>query len=402
MLDGIRVLDLSGEAGLLAGKILGDLGADVIKVERPGGDPTRRGPFLGDIEDPERSLPWLALNTSKRGVTLDLEVTEGRELFHRLAATADVVLETDKPGALDAVGIGFASLGEANPRLIWCALTPFGQQGPYAGYEGSDLSVVALGGNAFATGWPDRPPVRCTMPAGYYHGAPEAALGIAMALYAREETGAGQFVDVSLQEAQLQTLLSGPGQHAAQEGGLRMYRRPGDLSGDLRELWPALDGYVSYGLRGGPARIPNLVATVKWMEECGMAPDWLRDYDWSTFNHNLIEDWEPFFSAFGAFFASKTMGELYDEAVRRRIFLAPCNDAREVSRHPQLRSRDFFVTLDYPELGAQIEHPAFFAKTAGVAIRCRAPRIGEHNDALYGELGISAAERGELKSRGVI
>ena len=402
MLEGFRVLDLAGEAGVLAGKILGDLGADVVKVERPGGDATRCGPWLDDVEEPERSLPWLAQNTSKRGVTLDLGSDEGRALFRRLVERADVVLETERPGALDALGIGPQAMRAAFPRLVWCSITPFGSTGPYAGYTGTDLSVVALGGNAFATGWPDRPPVRCSMPAGYYHGAPEAALGIAMALYARERTGEGDFVDVSLQEAHLQTLLTGPGQHASQQGGLRTYSRPGDLSGGLRELWPTLDGYVSYGLRGGPARIPNLIATVEWMDECGMAPDWLRDYDWSTFNHNTIEDWEPFFEAFGAFFASKTMADLYDGAVKRRVFLAPCNDAREVSRHPQLRSREFFVGVDYPEFGCTLEHPAFFARSDGVKIRRRAPRVGEHNAEVFAEIGVDGAELEALAARGVV
>jgi crotonobetainyl-CoA:carnitine CoA-transferase CaiB-like acyl-CoA transferase len=406
MLEGFRVLDCSAEPGFLAGKILGDMGADVVKVEAPGGDGARRGPYLGNLEDPERSLLWLSLNTSKRGITLNLELEQGRDLFRRLIPRFDVVLETARPGSFDRKGIGFDSRRAPHPGLVWCALTPFGQTGPYADYQASDLGIVAMGGNAHATGWIDRAPIRCTMPTGYYHAAPEAALGITLALYGREETGRGQLVDVSMRESQLQTLLSLPAQADAEPERFIDRHRPGDRAGRSREIWRAKDGYVSYGLRGGPARIPNLKATVAWMEECRMAPDWLIDHDWSQYNHNLmsVDDFAPYEEAFGAFFASKTMRELFEGAVARRILLAPCNDAREISEHEQLRSRELFVTLEYPELGASIEHPAFFAKTNrdGIRLRRRAPRIGEHNAEIYGELGLGEEDLSGLRAEGVL
>ncbi|NNL66501.1 MAG: CoA transferase, partial [Myxococcales bacterium] len=260
MLTGVRVLDLGDESGFLAGKLLGDLGADVVKLEPPGGDRRgRRAPYLGGRAEPERSLAWLALNTSKRGITLDLEADAGRALFHRLVARFDVVLETAAPGALAARGIGFEDCRAAHPRLVWCSLTPFGSDGPRAGWRGGDLVAVAMGGNLALTGHPDRPPVRCSMPMAYYHAGPEAALGIVMALHAREDSGRGQHVDVSLQETQLQSLLSAPGQHALAP---RAMKRTGGRLGRTREIWAARDGWVSFGLRGGPARVPNLVATV--------------------------------------------------------------------------------------------------------------------------------------------
>ncbi len=399
MLDGVRILDLSGEPGYLAGKILAELGADVVKVEPPGGDREgRRGPFLGDVEDPERSLPWLALNTSKRGITLDLGAPRGRELFRDLAARADVVLETAPKGWLDD-----EALRRDCPRLIWCALTPFGRTGPYAGYRAHDLVVVAMGGNAAQTGDPDRPPVRCTLPTAYLHAGPEAATGIAMALYDRETTGRGQLVDVSMQECQLATLVTTPGQFAL-SGKLRP--RTGAALGGTREIWKARDGYVSFGLRGGAARAANLAATVAYMEEDGMAPAWLRAMDWTTYNHNTLtrEEIERLEDAFGAFFATKTRRELYEQALARRIMLAPCNDAREILAQPQLRDRGLFTTLAYPELGASVEHPAFFAKSsaARIGIRHRAPRIGEHNAEVYGELGLDAADLDALAAEGIV
>ena len=404
MLDDIRILDLTGEPGFLAGKILAELGADVIKLEPPGGDlDGRRGPYLGDIEDPERSLPWLALNTSKRGITLDLESQKGRDLFAELAGRVDVVLETSAPGWMDERGIGWETLLAGHPRLIWCALTPFGQTGPYAGYRAHDLVVVAMGGNAMLTGDPDRPPVRCTLPTAYAHAGPEAATGIAMALFAREASGRGQLVDVSMHETQLSTLVTGPGQYA-RSGQAR--RRSGARLGRTREIWKARDGDVSFGLRGGQARIPNLIATVEYMAEEGMAPEWLRDYDWHSYNHNTLgdEDVARLEQAFGAFFATKTRRELYEQALERRIMLAPCNDAREILDQPQLRHRELFTTIEYPELGAAIEHPGFFAKSsrAKIGIRHRAPRIGEHNAEVFAELGLDRGDLAKLEADGVV
>ncbi|MEE9608670.1 MAG: CoA transferase [Myxococcota bacterium] len=404
LLEGIRAIDLTREPGFLAGKILGDLGADVIKLEPPGGDRAgRRGPFLADVEDPERSLLWLALNTSKRGITLDLDAPRGQALFRRLASGADVVLESGAPGELDERGIGWQALREQNPRLVYCAITPFGRTGPYANHRAHDLVVVAMGGNAAMTGFADRPPVRCTMPTAYLHAGPEAAAGIAMALYAREASGRGQLVDVSMQECQLATLVTAAGQYAL-SGRLR--QRSGAALGNTREIWKAKDGYVSFGLRGGPARIPNLVATVEYMAEAGMAPEWLRKLDWSQYNHNTLtpEEVERLEAAFGAFFASKTRRELYEAALERRIMLAPCNDAREILEQPQLRHRELFTTVEYPEFGATVEHPNAFAKSseAPIGIRRRAPRVGEHNHEVYAELGLSDGELAALAGEGVV
>lgn len=404
MLDGIRVLDLCEEPGFFAGKILAELGADVVHVEPPGGDlAARRGPFVGDVPDPERSLPWLAQNTSKRGITLSLRAPRGRELFRALAARADVVLETARPGALEEQGLGFDALHEALPRLVWCSLSPFGRTGPWARHRAHDLVVVALGGNAALTGDPDRAPVRCTLPTAYLHGSAEAATGVAMALFARERSGRGQLVDVSLHEAQLSTLVTG-----AAQWSLSKERRPrgGPRLGPTREIWRARDGDVSFGLRGGAARAAGLAALVEYMHESGMAPEWLRQIDWKAYNHNDLDadSVARLEQAFGAFFASRTRRELYEEALRRRILLAPCNDAREILAQPQLGSRGLFTTLEYPELGAALVHPAFFAKSSACAIgvRHRAPRVGEHNAAVFGELGVGAAALEALAREGVV
>jgi len=403
MLAGVRVLDLSDESAWLAGKILAETGADVVKVERPGGDPGRTGPYLGGVDDPERSLRWLALNTSKRGVTLDWRTANGAALLRRLAGTADVLIESAPPDALEELGVGWETLHRENPRLVYCSVTPFGRTGPRAGWRAHDLVVVAMGGNASMTGDADRPPVRCTMPTAYLHAGPEVAAGVGMALWSRETTGRGQLVDVSLHEIQLSTLVTGPGQHAHAP---RARKRSGAVMGRTREIWRAKDGWITYGLRGGPARVANLVATVELMEESGMAPEWLRSYDWSGYNHNTLssEEIERFEAVFGAFFATKSRRDLYEQALVRRIMLAPCNDAREISEQPQLLSRELFTTVEYPELEAALAHPDFFAKTTGprIGIRGRAPRVGEHNAEVYGELGVGGADLEALAAEGVI
>ena len=403
MLSGIRVLDLADESAWLAGKILAETGADVVKVERPGGDPGRVGPYLGEIEDPDRSLRWLALNTSKRGVTLDWRSEKGAVMLRGLAERADVLIETGAPGTLDAAGVGWEALRQVNPRLVYCAVTPFGRTGPRAQWRAHDLVVVSMGGNAVMTGDADRPPVRCSLPTAYLHAGPEVAAGVAMALWSRETTGLGQLVDISLHEIQLSTLVTGPGQHAHAP---RRQRRTGAVMGRTREIWRAADGWISFGLRGGPARIPNLVATVALMDESGMAPEWLRSYDWEHYNHNTLSDEEiaRFEAAFGAFFATKTRRFLYEEALERRMMLAPCNDAREISEQPQLRSRDLFTTVEYPEFATAFEHPDFFAKNTGprVGIRGRAPRVAEHNAEIYAELGLGESDLAGLSSEGVV
>jgi len=407
-LDGYRILDLTGEPGFLAGKLLADLGADVIKVEPPTGDPARRrGPFVGDRADPERSILWLALNTSKRGITLDLTKARGREIFLSLSRNADAVIESAGPvgpDSLGAHGLAYETLHATNPKLVVCSMSPFGQTGPLSGYRGSDLTAVAMGGNMYPTGNPERAPVRCSMPVAYYHGGIEAAVGVVFALWGREDLGEGQLVDVSLQEVMLMPNMTSPTQFPLT--GFKGGRVGGGFRGGrafFHELWPCKDGYVSFALRGGPARIPGIIAMVKYMDENGMAPASLKARDWSKYNHNLITQPEvdEIEAALAAFFRSKTMSDLFAAACDRNLMLAPANTAREILASRQLASREFFVQLDDPGRGITLTYPGAFAKTSlgGVGIRRPAPRLGEHNAAVYGALGLDVVA---LQREGVI
>jgi benzylsuccinate CoA-transferase BbsE subunit len=407
-LDGYRILDLTSESGFLAGKLLGDLGADVIKIEPRGGDAARRrAPFVGGTADPERSILWLALNTSKRGITLDLDTARGREIFLALCKQSDAVIESAGPAdpqSLAARGLGYETLKAINAKLVVCSISPFGQTGPYSQYRGSDITAVAMGGNMYPTGHPDRAPVRCSLPVAYYHGGIEAAVGVVFALWGRETQGAGQFVDVSLQETMLMPNMTSPTQFPLT--GFKGGRVGGGFRGGkafFQELWPCADGYVSFALRGGPARIPGIIAIIKYMDECGMAPDALKERDWSKYNHNIISQAEvdEIQAALAAFFRSKPMAELFAAACDRNLMLAPANTAREILAARQLAAREFFVKLDDPARRVTLTYPGAFAKTSlgNVAVRCPAPTLGQHNRDVYGGLGLDVDA---LAAEGVI
>ncbi len=407
-LHGYRILDLTGEPGFLAGKLLGDLGGDVIKIEPPGGDAARRrAPFVGGKTDPERSVLWLALNTSKRGVTLNLDRPRGREVFLELCRQADAVIESAVPASpksLAARGLGYETLRAANLKLVLCSISPFGQSGPYRSYRGSDITCVAMGGNMHPTGNPDRAPVRCSLPVAYYHGGIEAAVGVVFALWGRETLGEGQHVDVSLQEVMLMPNMTSPTQFPLT--GFKGGRVGGGFRGGkafFHELWPCKDGFVSFALRGGPARIPGIIAMVRYIDEHGMAPESLTQRDWTKYNHNLItqEEVDEIEGAIAAFFRTQTMGELFAAACERNLMLAPANTAREILASRQLAAREFFVELEDHGRGITLKYPGAFAKTSlgGVGIRCPAPRLGEHNAEVYAALGLDARA---LAAEGVI
>jgi len=406
-LAGFRVLDLADERGILAGRLLADLGADVVAVEPPEGHALRRrGPFWGGIEDPERSLGWLAQSTSKRGITLALDKPRGRELFLTLCERADAVIETRAPGELDALGIGYDAQRARNKMIVLCSITPFGQDGPWRHRRASDLTALALGGNLFPTGDPDRAPVRASLPTSYFHAGIEAALAVVFAWLARERLDAGQHIDISLQEAMLMPNMSNPAQYAitkAKGGRAGAGYRVGKVF--QPEIWRCQDGFVSFALRGGAARIPGLIAMVAYMDESGMAPPILKDRDWKSYNHNLLTQTEvdEMKAAFEAFFATRTKGELYRAALDRKLMLAPVNDPPAILGSEQLAARGFFTDVEYPELGGRLRHPGALAtlRPAGVALRRRAPRLSEHNAEIFAELGLGPADLAALAREGV-
>ncbi len=407
-----RVLDLTDENAWLCGRILGDLGADVVKVEPPGGDPARRnGPFYHDEPDPEKSLPWFAYNANKRGVTLNLDSERGRALFCRLAQRADFVLESFAPGALDARGIGDAALRELNPRLVVTSITPFGQTGPYAQYRGSDLIAMATSGFMSLVGEPGKPPLRVSLPQAPMWTGMYAAAGTLIAHYHREMTGRGQHVDVSMQAALLWALANAPAYWSVTRENLHpagSFMVGRSVTGArMRAIYPCQDGYINFIIYGGEAGRRSNEAMVAWIAEEQPIPEWLKQKDWNVFNVATCtqEEVDALEGVFAGFLRRRTKAEFAAQAVQRGILGYPVNNARDIRGDPQLAARQFWQEVEHPELGVTLLYPGIFARfaTAGCGICRRAPRIGEHNEEIYaGELGLSPDELAQLKQEQVI
>jgi len=415
LLSGYRVLDLADEKGLLCGRMLAGWGADVIKVERPGGDPARNiGPFYKDIPHPERSLFWFALNADKRGITLDIETADGRDIFRRLVKTADFVVESFAPGYMEGLGLGYRELEKINPGIILTSITPFGQSGPYAQFKATDMTVWALGGMMYLSGDPDRPPVQLSVPQAYFHGGIHGALGSMVALYYRELTGEGQQVDVSAHEAvDFANMVEDEGYDLlkvslARPGPFWGLARPGQL-GILYERvnFECKDGYVNVFVKGGGAGYKTSArAVTQWMKEEGKA-GYLETYDWDTYDFGklTLEERQRLEAPLVPFFKTKTKREIMARAAREGIFAAPLDSVKDLMEGPQLNARDYWVKVEHPELGDTILYPGAPVKAAVLPWRTqrRAPLIGEHNDEVYRrELGLSPELLVALKSRGVI
>lgn len=412
LLSPFRVLDLTDELGFLCGKILGDIGADVIKIERPGGDPARRlGPFFHNDPEPEKSLYWFGFNNNKRGITLNLESKKGRELFSTLASRADFIIESYMPGYLDDLNIGYSALSKINPRLVWTSITPFGLSGPYSRFKASDIEIMALSGCMSLTGDPGRPPLRVTFPQSYVWTGSYAAMGALIAHYHRSVTGCGQQVDVSAQACMLWAFSHAHtfwdlNRHVEKRAGSFMTGR--SITGArMRVFWPCKDGYLNFIIYGGEAGRRTNQALVEWMDSKGMAPDFLKQKEWKTFDIAQVtqEEIDRMEEPISEFFKSVTKAEFFKEVVKRQMLGYPVASVKEIFEDPQHEARAFWQKVEHPELKTAIDYPGGFAKFSegACAIWRRAPLIGEHNGEVYGqELGIPNAELATLKNEGVI
>src|SRR5215472_11369675 len=292
-LTNLRILELADEKGQFCGKLLGDLGADVVKIEPPGGEPSRNvGPFLEDIPHPERSLSFWYYNTSKRGITLNLQTADGCQLFMRLAATADVILETFRAGFLTSLGLGYESLRKQNPRLIVCALTPFGQTGPWRDYASSDLLHMAAGGEMASSGYdesdvPNAPPIAPGGGNAWHMGCHFAYMAIMAALVHRTVSGRGQHIDASIHEACALTTESAIANYIYRGEVLR--RRTGRhhaAGSSPRTQFRAGDGTYVCALVGGRLNPKYIIQLADLLDTNGMAGD-LRDSKYR--DHSVID-----------------------------------------------------------------------------------------------------------------
>lgn len=407
-----RVLDLTDELGFLCGKTLGDMGADVVKIERPGGDAARAlGPFLDGRPDPEKSLYWFGFNNSKRGITLNLETPRGQEVLERLVAGADFVLESFRPGYLDRIGLSHARIRRANPRSVLVSITPFGLSGPYSRYRASDIEIMALSGCMSITGDPDRAPLRVTFPQSYQWTGSYAAMGALSAHMIRQRTGRGPHVDVSAQACCLWAFSHA---HTFWDLNRWVEKRAGSFmtgrsitGAKMRVFWPCKDGYLNFIIYGGEAGRRTNQALVQWMDNMHVAPEFLKKKQWDAFNIAEVtqEEIDRIEEPIAHFFAQLTKREFFEGVTQRSMLGYPVSTAAEICADPQLEARDFWQQIDHPELGRSLLYPGGFARFSEVScgIRRRAPLIGEHNEEVYGsELGMGKAEIGALKDEGVI
>jgi benzylsuccinate CoA-transferase BbsE subunit len=412
-LSPVRVLDLTEGGCMLGGKLFADTGGDVIKIEPPGGSASRIQPYYKNIEDPEKSLFWFSYNTNKRGITLNLLKPEGREIFKKLAGMADIIMESSTAGYMDDLNLGYADICKIKPDIIYASITPFGQSGPKADYIATDLTSVAASGFLNACGDPDRAPVWIGCPQSSQYAGCEAAIGAMIAYWHRLNTGEGQFVDVSMQEANMSANMNtlqmwdvnkveftrvGPCSYVAATG----VRQP--------IYFPCKDGYVMIlALGGNPPYVPSSEKLVKWMDEDGMAPEWLKKLNWWVdYNASVLtqELADKVGKAIEAFTLTKTKDQLYNEgAFERQILVASVSNTRDISQDIQLKARNFWRNIPHPELSGDVPYCGEFAPFSESPIQFvrRAPLIGEHNREIYvKELGLTEGNIAKMKDKGII
>lgn len=357
---------------------------------------------------PEKSLFWFAFNANKRGITLDIGKDDGKEIFKTLVRTSDVVIESAPPGYMDSLGLGYSTLTELNPGVIMTSVTPFGQTGPYAGYEASDLVLMAMGSLMYLSGDPDRPPVRISLPQAFLNASADAAVGTMLALYHREISGEGQHVDVSVQESVLFIPMNA---HLFWDLNKKMLRRSGSyrtgLSTDAVQqlVWPCKDGYITFALMGGAYGAPSNRALVEWMATEGKCPEYLKQKEWDRFDMALVTQAELDTVArpLGEFFLGHTRAELFEGAQERKIIFYPVNTIKDIVEDPQLAARNFWMDVEHPELAATITYPGPFSTVDSSKAWRRAPLIGEHNEEIYvNEMGYSKQRVVILKQAGII
>jgi benzylsuccinate CoA-transferase BbsE subunit len=410
MLEGYRALDLTDERGFLCGKILAELGVDVIKVEKPGGDPSRLvGPFWLDQADPGKSLYWFAYNSSKRGITLNLDEEEGKRIFRDLVQTADFIIESFAPGGLDELGFGYAELSRIKKEIILTSITPFGQSGPYSHYQASDLVIMGMSGELFLTGDSDRRPVNISLPQACLHAGSDAAVGSMLAHHHRRKTGIGQHVDISMQQSVAWFLSTTVPYWELDKiilGRVGTFRNINSMGVIQRQVWPCKDGFIFFLMMGRQQGAKTCRQLVKWMDEAGMANEFLLNFEWELFDmatasQDLVD---KISQPIAAFFKTRTKQEALEVAISRSISLCPLMGHQDLLDDPNLAERKFWMPIEHPELKTTIPYPRQFAQSSenDMAIRSKAPLIGEHNDEIYAELGLSGDRIAGLKKAGVI
>ncbi len=402
-LSDIKILDFTHHiAGPYCTKLLADYGADVVKIERPRvGDASRTfGPFPKDIPHPEKSGAFLHLNTNKRSVTLDLKSEDGRRIAFDLASRADAVVESFRPSAMDAFGLGYDALSAANPALVMTSISNFGQTGPYRDWRGSELIFYGMGGELYSTGVAEKQPVKLGEAVGLHQSGTVAAYATTCAVMAARETGVGQRVDISLMEVQA-------GSIDRRMSMLLAYQYNGEISGRTplgatsgsggypSGVYPCADGF--FQVTGGGAYFERV------REMLGNPPELAGD-EWLTPEAQTDPDMAGLFDAvFYPFLLDRTKQELWETAQRSRVLSGPLNTMEDLHADGTFRRRGAFAEIDHPEAGA-FTYPArpFAMSATPWSVRRPAPLLGQHTGEVLGELGMPAEEIEELRERGAV
>ncbi len=396
LLSGLRVLDLSTAMGALCGKLLRDLGMDVIKVESPEGDPLRsEPPFAKDHAHKEGSLPFAYLNAGKRSITLDLGRPSGRDLFLDLVQRSDVVLESHEPGALDTLdklNLGFQVLSERKPKIILASLSGFGRSGPYRNYLAPDIVTTALGGLLYISGDPSLTPCMPPGTQSYNYGSLYAAYGVMLALWQREEKGTGLHIDASIQASlalheHVAFTYSAEGRLMKRAGSQHQHAAPANL-------YPCQDGYISL-----------FVTQRHWplfLEVWEDHPPELDDPRWgSNAARHAQADWIN--SLVASFTSRYKKDELAHLLQKRGLPALPVNSPGDFMCDPHIQDRGFFGHVTHPVLGSFQQSGAPFIIDGERPTAAPAPLLGQHNSDVYGrELGLDREKLEVLTSEGII
>lgn len=396
-LVGIRVLELAqGVQGPYCGKLLADFGAEVVKAEPPAGDVARRlGPFPDDVPHPEQSALFLHCNTNKRGVTLDPSIPEGQDLVRRLASRVDVVIESEPPGTLDRWGLGYEVLKTINPRLVLTSVTPFGQDGPYAGYKGEEIVYYAMGGPMHSTGLIEREPVKLAGNVISYQCGNVAATATLAAVLVAEQSGQGAHVDVSNFETQEGSIdrrlayLTG----FAYNGGLPRREGTQRLTPAPMGVYPCADGYVQ--IITIPAWVPRMLATLgdESLNRLYQDPGWMLNPEVQEATDTVLYPW----------LMARSRNEAMLAAQAHAWPVTAVNTPADVIGDAHFAQRGFLVDVEHPVAGSIRQPGAPFRIEDGWKLRRPAPTLGQHNEEVYGdELGLSQAHRSSLHDVGAI
>ena len=392
-LAGVKVLDLSEDiAGSFCARLLADYGADVLKLEPPGGAALRRmGPFFHDDPHPEKSLFFLVLNLNKKGATLKLDTSVGQTILKRLAQQVDVIVESFRPGYLSSLGLGFADLQELNPSLVMISITPFGQDGPYSQYRGEEIVSYAMSMIMSISGIQEREPLKHGGFQAQYEGGLFGAGATAMALLGQQTTGEGEHVDVSITECVASTMMATQTIYPFM-GGVHTRRR---AQGSMFENpMPCKDGWIIVQAGGG--------ASWEDIAEFFEAPELLepRFADRAQRAQNGPAMDQVILNAI----KDRDKWELFPKAAQARMLFGLVQTPTELVECPQLQSRGFYREVKHPVIG-QIKVPAELCRfsESPYQLRLSAPTLGEHNQEIYVEgLGYTQQQLVQLRQSNVI